>query len=296
MGREMSLLSPVVPAISTNLFRWRMCRHCESEDAVEFRMLGPVELWTANRRVELGPMKQRTVLAALLVDVGRPVPPDIVIERVWADLPPAQVRNVLRTYVARLRTALARAQGGTAAEPRWLRHEASGYVIDVDPKQVDLHRFRILMARADAAPDANGVKRNALREALALWRGEPLAGLHGDWAGRMRESWQFERLDAVLRWADLELRLSNAASTLALLSELAARYPLIESLNAALIRALLAAGRGAEALARYSGTRRLLIEELGLEPGPELRQLHLAVLRGEPAPRATARPAALGVR
>jgi DNA-binding SARP family transcriptional activator/tetratricopeptide (TPR) repeat protein len=261
---------------------------------VEFRVLGPVELWVAGDRVELGPPKQRVVLAALLVDAGRAVPAETIINRVWGDAPPAEVRNVLYSYVNRLRRAMSRPAAGDREQAR-LERGSGGYVMLVDPDQVDLHRFRRLVARARGPDRTDDERARLLDEALGVWRGQPLAGLPGDWATRMRASLEQQRLDAVLLWAEVAIRQSRYASVVEELRELQADHLLVEPLTGHLIRALYLDGRGTEALDCYAKARRHFIDELGTEPGLELRRVHEAVLRGTLERPVPARPVSTSI-
>src|SRR4051794_13247764 len=131
---------------------------------MQFRLLSAVELWHGDNRVELGPMKQRMVLAALLADAGRAVGPDVLIDRVWGDRPPAQVRNALHTYIARLRSLL----GQLGSDPPRLVKQPAGYRLDTGGTTVDLHRFRALV---DAAARVGTVEEQArlLLYAIELW-------------------------------------------------------------------------------------------------------------------------------
>jgi DNA-binding SARP family transcriptional activator/tetratricopeptide (TPR) repeat protein len=246
---------------------------------MDFRLLGPVEVWSAGVPVDAGPPRQRCLLAALVVDAGRPVTIDVLVQRVWGDAPPGGGRHTLHVHVARLRKALQRAGDAPAVV-----HRDGTYLLDVDPERTDVHRFRLLVEEAAGRPDAQRVA--LLRQALDLWRGEPLAGLAGDWAARTRERWEQHRLATVADWARAELALGHAGAVISEVQDLADEFPLAEPMAAVLIAALHAAGRGAEALDRYAETRRRLVEELNTEPGPELRDLHRAILRGqvEPAP------------
>ncbi|REF99586.1 DNA-binding SARP family transcriptional activator [Asanoa ferruginea] len=240
---------------------------------MQFRLLGPVELWDGDRRVDLGPMKQRTVLAVLLADAGRAVGPDTLIDRVWGDHPPAQVRNALHTYIARLRGLL----GRLGDDPPRLVKQPAGYRLDPGGAAVDLHRFHTL-STSTGSPDEQA---RLLREALELWTGEPLDGVGGAWADECRTRWLAEHRDATVRWAGLELGLGRSADTLGPLERLADRYPLVEPVIDALMRALHAAQRDPEALERYELLRRTLADELGVDPGNGLQQLHQSILRGE---------------
>jgi DNA-binding SARP family transcriptional activator/tetratricopeptide (TPR) repeat protein len=262
----------------------------------DFLLLGTVEMRAAGGAVvELGPARQRTVLAALLVDRGRWVATETLIDRVWGQHIPAQVRPSLYAYISRIRRTLASmatplhmGADGTSAGPR-LRRGPGGYLLDVPAGRVDVHRFQRLVdqARTEECTDAERVVM--LREALELWRGEPLAGLAGTWAERTRYSWQQQRIEVVLAWAEAESRMGNPAGVIGALTALVAEHPLVEPLTVALMRALQAAGRGSEALACHADLQKRLAEELGTDPSAEVQQVHQAILRGQAAPPATRR-------
>jgi DNA-binding SARP family transcriptional activator/tetratricopeptide (TPR) repeat protein len=255
----------------------------------EFRVLGAVELRAGGRELDAGPPKQRAVFAVLVVNAGAPVPADTLVDRVWGESPPAGARNALYVQITGIRRLLAAAARADGRAVR-LERRAGGYVLDVDPDDVDLHRFDRLVERARDPRCELGQRLELLREAIGLWRGEPLAGIPGEWAARTRQSLRGRHLDAVLAWAQAELRIGNAAVLIAPLSEMIAEHPLAEPLTATLMRTLVAGGRQAEALDLYATTRDRLIDELGTEPGPELRELHQAILRGEPE-QSTSTPA-----
>jgi DNA-binding SARP family transcriptional activator len=251
---------------------------------MEFRLLGEVELRAAGQVLDVRAPRLQAVLAALAVDAGRPVAMETLIDRVWDDTPPVEVRNVLYSYLSRIRRLLeqaARLTGGTAVR---IERRHAGYVLDIDPDLVDLHRFGHLVVQGSDRQRGDDGRAAALAEALGLWRGSPLAGLPGTWAAQVRDSWDLRRLDAVVQWAQIELRLGHPAAVITTLPDLATEYPLVEPLETLLMRALHAAGRGAEALCRYSAVRRRLADELGTDPGPELRALHQAILHGELPP------------
>lgn len=261
---------------------------------MEFRLLGEVELWAAGQMLAVGAPRLQGVLAALAVDAGRPVAIETLIDRIWDD-PPAEARNVLYSHLSRIRRLLRQAAtlgGGTAVR---IERRHAGYVLDLDPGLVDLHRFRRLVDQGSDLRRGDADRAAALAEALGLWRGPPLAGLPGAWAGRVRDSWHRRRLDAVVQWAQIEFRFGHPAAVIAMLPDLVAEYPLVEPLETLLMRALHAVGRGAEAVDRYAAIRQRLADELGADPGPELRALHQAVLRGE-SPLAPPAPGAAAVR
>jgi DNA-binding SARP family transcriptional activator/tetratricopeptide (TPR) repeat protein len=252
---------------------------------VEFRLLGPVEFRVDGEPVDLGPPRQRLVLAALLVDAGRPVGWETLIDRVWSADPPAGARGVLRANVARLRLVLAKAGSDDGVR---LGRGAGGYVIEVDPDRVDLHRF---VALVDRGRDGPADERAAwLRTALDLWRGEPLHALRGTWVEQMRDVWRQRWLHALAEWAEAEIAAGRAGLVVGPLTEARLQHPLVESLAVALMRALAATGSAARALAVYAETRAVLAEELGVDPGRDLRAAHLAIRRG----RDGAPPAAAG--
>jgi tetratricopeptide (TPR) repeat protein len=159
------------------------------------------------------------------------------------------------------------------------RH-GGGYVLQVDPRQVDVHQFRWL---ASGTQPTGGASVEKLREALTLWHGEALPGLRGEWAARVRAAWRQEYLDVVAAWADAELRGGDPAAAVGPLTALATEHPLAESLSAALMRTLSAVGRPADALAHYGLVRQRLADELGVSPGPGMRAVYQAVLRGDDA-------------
>src|SRR5215470_18638088 len=251
---------------------------------MEFRLFGEVRLQADGQVLDIGAPRQQAVLAALAVDAGRPVPIETLIDRLWSDAPPVEARNVVYSHLSRLRQVLSRASRLTGAVARIDRRHA-GYVLDVDPDLVDLHRFARLVEQGRDPGGLDEDRAAALTEALDLWRGPPLAGVTGTWADEVRSSWHRRRLDAVVQWAELQLRLDRAAAVTSTLPDLTAEYPLAEPLEGLLMRALHAAGRDAEAIERYAALRQRLADELGTDPAPELRALHVAILKGElPSP------------
>jgi DNA-binding SARP family transcriptional activator len=246
----------------------------------DIRLLGPVEVWADDRRVgDLGTPQQRAVLAALAVDAGRPVMLQTLIDRVWDQAPPAGTMPALYAHLSRLRKTLNHTGGLPRGSIGPVRR-AGGYTLEVNPDQVDLHRFRKLTVAARDPDRSDEEQAGLLRTALDLWGGPPLADLSGEWAARMREDWAQQQLDTVVAWARVELRRGRHEEVIAPVRKMLAEHPLTEPLTAILMRALIAAGRCAEALDRYSTTRARLIHELGAEPGPDLRALHTAILRG----------------
>jgi tetratricopeptide (TPR) repeat protein/DNA-binding SARP family transcriptional activator len=251
------------------------------DEDIDLVLLGPVELRTPERSVPLGGPRQSSVIAVLAADAGQPVPVETLVDRVWDREPPPSARHALHVYIARIRVLL-RELPATAAPARVARR-AGGYLLEINPDRVDLHRFRRLLDQARDPGCADRRRATLLDGALDLWRGPPLAGLPGEWAARARQGWQLQQLDAAVAWAQACLRLCDPGTPLARLAQLAGEHPTVESLAAALMRALCATGRPSDALAHYDRLRRLLAEELGTDPGPELRALHWQILNGDPA-------------
>ncbi len=247
--------------------------------AAWLRVLGPVQMWVAGRPIDLGPPKQRTLFAVLLVNADQPVSLDTLIDLLW-DAPPAGARSGVYSYITRLRRVLARA-GAAEDEPVQLVNGPGGYQLEVDSDRVDLHRFRRLVERARDGADPPERRAALLDEAVDLWQGPALVDLSGTWAARIRDTLEQQRLDAVLLWARNQLSRGFATSVVGSLRDLATEHPLVEPLAALLIQALCLAGRTAEALDWYAQFRRRLVDELGSEPNAELRRLHQAMLTGE---------------
>jgi WD40 repeat protein/DNA-binding SARP family transcriptional activator len=244
---------------------------------MDFRILGPLEVRTNGVRVALGGPKQRALLAILLLRADRVVSSDRLIEELWADDPPAAARHALEVHVSRLRKAL----GVGGGESRLITR-APGYLLRVTPGELDLQRFERLLAQGRRAlgggdPDAAA---GALREAEGLWRGRPLADLEFEPFARV----DVERLEELHLVATeeriaAELALGRDRLLVAELEALAAEHPLRERLRAQLMLALYRCGRQADALEVYRHARSALVEGVGVEPGPELRELHAAILR-----------------
>jgi DNA-binding SARP family transcriptional activator/tetratricopeptide (TPR) repeat protein len=249
---------------------------------VDFHLLGPVELDTGGNPVDLGTPRERHVLAALAVDAGRPVPVGTIIDRVWGPDAPPGARATLRVYLAHLRKVLGKASTDSDRPAAVLRRPG-GYLLDVEADRVDLHRFRRLINQASDPGCTDDQQAALLRQALTLRRGEPLADLSGGWVERVRMAWSQEYLDAALAWARATLNTGAGGSTIGLLTELADEHDLNESLAAALMRALHAAGRSAEALKRYADMQARLDNDLGAHPDSELQAVHQQILRAGPA-------------
>ncbi|HZN77963.1 MAG TPA: tetratricopeptide repeat protein [Micromonosporaceae bacterium] len=253
-------------------------------------MLGPLEAHVNGQVIDLGRPQQRLVLAVLLADAGRLVSTETLIRRVWDNVP-LGARRTLHVHITRLRRLLAPVGDTTSGSTRLIRR-SGGYLLDVDPDQVDTFRFRRLLAQARHLECPEARRAMLLGQALDLWRGLPLSDLPGQWAARVRQGWQEQYLDTVMMWALAYLRVGDPGTVLPRLCELVGEHPLVESLAAVYMRALYASGRPADALNQYTATRHRLIEELGTDPGPELQHVHRQVLSADPAlaPPATISP------
>ncbi len=246
-------------------------------------LLGPLAVTADGVPIPIGGVRLRALLARLALDAGRPVSVAELSDAVWDGDPPADPANAVQTLASRLRRAL--------PDPSVLVFGAGGYRLDLPSDAVDALRFERLAAagRRELRSGDPGAAARTLRAALSLWRGPAL----GDLAGSAYAAAPAARLDEV-RLAALEdrieadLALGSDGHLVAELEELTAAYPLREGPRRQLMLALRADGRTAEALAGYQRFRDRLADELGADPGPRLRDLHLAILRGEPVPDAGA--------
>ncbi|MGW0216331.1 BTAD domain-containing putative transcriptional regulator [Micromonospora chokoriensis] len=243
---------------------------------MRFHMLGAVEIGLGDdTRLSPGSPKEAAVLAALLLDAGRPLSTETLVDRVWGEQAHDRAQRTLHTYVTRIRRLLEQAGAGV------LVRRGGGYLLQVDRDEVDMHLFRRLVDRASRTDIEDPDRVVLLGRALALWRGDPLAGVPGEWASRVRTTWQGYRTDVVVAQAQAYLRLGDPTVMVAPLTQLLDEHPMVEPLAATLIQVLHATGRTAEALSRYADTRLRLIEELGVEPGAHLRAVHQQILRDD---------------
>ncbi|MFF9025203.1 AfsR/SARP family transcriptional regulator [Streptomyces eurythermus] len=251
----------------------------EACEGLRFRLFGPLTVTRDGCPVAIPQTKHRIVLAALLLRANQLVTVDELITHLWGDAPPLTARKTLQGYVARLRKRL--------GHETLLSHPL-GYRIEVRPDRLDLTRFTSLVEEADRTQD-DARRARLLRAALDLASGEPLADLphdcfrHGD-----RAELTERLLHTVERWADAEMALGRHSAVLPRLRALAAEHPFRETLWSRRMRALYGAGRQADALTAYQQARRVLRDELGVDPGEELRRLHQRILAGDlpvPAPR-----------
>ncbi|MDQ3865516.1 MAG: AAA family ATPase, partial [Actinomycetota bacterium] len=230
---------------------------------MEFRILGPLEVVADGKVLDLGGQKQRALLAALLLEGNRVVSSDRLIEALWEENPPETAQKALQVYVSQLRKLLGRER---------LETKARGYRLRVERDELDADRFRRLL------------DEGRLEDASALWRGPPLA----DFAYERFAEAEIEHLEE-LRLASLEQRIERDlgegrhAELVGELEALVRQHPLRERLRGALMVALYRSGRQAEALEGYQAARTTLVEELGIEPGRKLRELHHAILTQDPS-------------
>lgn len=253
------------------------------EPPVRFTVLGAVRVCRGDAELDLGGPQERAFLALLLVGAGRPVAVGEIVDALWGAEPPRSAVNVVRRHVGSLRRLL---EPGLAAraEGRWLVRDAGGYRLVTDGDSSDLLRFRALREQARRMADrAPAPALELLVEALSLWRGPLAVGI----PARSRAHPAFdavdrERLAAVRQAADAALRAGRPDAVLPELRAAAARHPLDEPLQAGLLLALAAVGHRSEALAAYEAVRARLAEELGIDPGAELRDARDAVLHAVP--------------
>ncbi|WP_020662373.1 BTAD domain-containing putative transcriptional regulator [Amycolatopsis benzoatilytica] len=249
---------------------------------MEFRILGPVAvIGDDGSGVPLGPPRQRALLATLLMHLGEPLPVSRLIELLWGDAKPTSAVTIVHGSISGLRRALAAADPGAAD---LLATEPGGYVLRARPDQVDALRFEQLLSRGRNALPADPESASAaLAEALALWRGPALSDVDTPVATETAARLNELRCDAFETKAEADLALGRHAHLVDELEAWTAQHPLRERLRAHLMVALYRSGRQADALAAYQAARRALLDELGVEPGPVLRDLHRAVLQQHPS-------------
>ncbi|MDX3575853.1 MULTISPECIES: AfsR/SARP family transcriptional regulator [unclassified Streptomyces] len=254
--------------------------------ALRFDVLGPVRARRGEEQLPTGSPQQRALLAALLLREGRTATAGELIDALWGEDPPSQALAAVRTYASRLRKAL---------DPGVLVTESGGYAVrGLGEGALDLAAAQEFAAEADKARAAGdlGRARETLNRALALWDGEALAGVPGPYAEAQRvrlEEWRLGLLESRL---DMDLEQGCHADAVSELTALTAAYPLRERLRELLMLALYRSGRQAEALAVYADTRRLLAEELGVDPRAGLRELQRRILQADPELAEPSAPAA----
>ncbi|MGO9790088.1 MAG: BTAD domain-containing putative transcriptional regulator [Solirubrobacteraceae bacterium] len=256
---------------------------------LDFRILGPFEVLDGDRPVALGGPKQRALLVVLLLQRGEVVSRDRLIDELWGEQPPASATKTVQVYVSNLRKAL-----GDGV----LLTRGQGYLLQLAPGQIDADRVAASVSEGRAALEDGDPQQasDRLREALALWHSPPLADFaYEPFAQAEIARLEEERLAVLEDRIDADLALGRHAALIGELEMLASEHPLRERLQALLMLALYRSGRQTEALARYQQARSRLIDEFGIEPGPELQDLERAILTQDPdlgGPRRRARSAA----
>ncbi|MFN8074127.1 MAG: BTAD domain-containing putative transcriptional regulator [Kineosporiaceae bacterium] len=240
--------------------------------SLQVLLLGPVEVRRDGEPVDVPGARLCALLARRALAPGQVLPPSLLVDAMWGELPPANAANALQSLVSRLRRVLP--VGLLLSRP-------AGYVLDIAPDAVDAVRFDRQVASARAEED-DASRLAALVGAEALWRGQALGGLDDvPFVAGARAALEESRLAATEVRLDLQVRLGDAAAAVADAERLAVQYPLRESLTELRMRALAAAGRPADALGVFERSRALLADELGADPSPQLRALHAEILRGE---------------
>jgi DNA-binding SARP family transcriptional activator/ABC-type branched-subunit amino acid transport system substrate-binding protein/DNA-binding beta-propeller fold protein YncE len=248
---------------------------------MEFRILGPLEVVGQHGELVLGGGRQRSLLVLLLLHANDVVSSDRLIEELWSGAPPPTAAKTVQVYVSQLRKVLRDSDGACPLLTR-----GHGYVLCVEPGELDLERFERALADGRralqrGAPDAAG---QLLRDALALWRGTPLSDVsYEPFAQAEIARLEALRLAAIEERVEADLALGRHAEVVVELDGLVAAHPLRERLRGQLMLALYRSDRQADALAVFREGRTLLDEDLGLEPGPALRQLETAILAHDPA-------------
>ena len=253
---------------------------------MDFRILGPLEVTAEGRSYAIGSGKQRALLAILLLRANEPVATDTLLELLWGERALAASRKSLQAYVSRLRKALGATESRIVTQP-------NGYLLRVAPGELDLDRFGTLAEQGRRALTENDPERAAglLREALEVWRGPPLADLRFEpFAQPEIRRLEELRLAALEDRFDADLESGRYAELVAELEALVDEHPLRERLNRQLVVALYRAGRQAEALEAYRAARTRLIDEIGVEPTPELQALEHAILTHDAALQAPVVP------
>ncbi|MGA6156550.1 AfsR/SARP family transcriptional regulator [Stenotrophomonas sp. NPDC087984] len=261
---------------------------------MDIHLLGPVELRLEGRQLKLGSDKERALLAALALEVGRPISMNSLLERLWDGKAPPRARENTHTYISRVRKQL-RLAGTGPSSPR-ITSRAHTYVLNTDPDSVDLNRFQRLTDLAGAVAKSGEDERvvDLLTRAERLWQGEALAGLPGTWAETVRSTLAERRLQAAISRIAALHRLGRFADSIGELSAMVRHHPEDETLAGQLMLAYYGSGRYTDALRVHQRARRLLMSEFGSRPGDELDRIHRGVLDRTPVDRllGTAAPAA----
>ena len=249
---------------------------------IKFRVLGPLEAENEGRPIRLGGRKQRTLLAYLALHANKVITNSQLVDALWGDDPPNTATQTIHVYVSQLRKALGNGDGPGAP----LVTEGAGYMLRAGPEEIDLIGFQTAVKNAKAAAESGAVREAAalLRNAMEMWRGRALGDLAGE-AALQNEATGLEemRRGIMEELVDMELALGHDAEVVGELRRLVADDPLRERFRAQLMLALYRQGRQAQALEVYADTRRLLADELGIDPGRDLQTLHEKILQQDPS-------------
>lgn len=264
-------------------------------ESLRFEILGPLRAWLGDQELDLGPAKQRAVLAVLLLEANQPVRTEQIIDAVWDDSPPENGANVVQKYIAGLRRVL-EPDRSPRTPGELLVSTAGGYRLRVAAGGLDTDEFRALVDRARVARERGRLADAAavLGSALAQSRNGVLDGFSGPYFDAARVRLAEERGAAQESWAEIELERGYHRQVAAELARLVPEFPLRERLRALQMLALYRCGRQAEALAVFRDARAFLSSEFGVEPGIQLQRMHQRILRSDPelrSPTATATPA-----
>jgi DNA-binding SARP family transcriptional activator len=247
---------------------------------VRITLLGAVECQAPDgSTADLGHPTQRRVFSALALNANEVITTSDLIDRVWDD-PPPSARNMMHTYISRLRKALDELGG---IPPARLLHRHSGYILEVEPNAVDLDQFRRLVATARTISAQTAASVGLYRKALRIWTGPALSGIPGDWPARVRSRLELERLFTLIECHQGELALGRHMQLVDELYAVADEYPENEIVIRHLMTALYRSGWQAEALKQYQLLRRRLAERFGVDPAPQTQELYERVLCADPA-------------
>ncbi|HYQ62612.1 AfsR/SARP family transcriptional regulator [Actinophytocola sp.] len=251
--------------------------------SVRIAVLGPISVWRVNDKVGLGPPQQRAVLGLLALAGGQPLSRAELVDALWSDRPPPTAANTIQTYVKQLRRLL-EPDRQVRARSAILPLVGDGYALRLPPDDIDVLRFRRLVASTGKCGGESHRTAALLGESLAMWRGAPFCDIPFLAGHPKVTSLVAERQATLVRYGEALITIGDAGEAVAVLGEAVATQPLNEALQALLIRAHLAIGQRSEAFTIYRGVRDRLAAELGVDPGPALSEAYLALLQGKKPP------------
>jgi DNA-binding SARP family transcriptional activator len=250
---------------------------------LQFRILGTIAVGIGGTFHAVPGLRQRCLLASLLVQAPAVVPVSTLYSELWGENPPATVENALQAHVSRLRRTLVQLVDGPAADV--LRTRASGYSLDVEPEDIDLNRFRAYIRRSRRAMEGEDLPaaQELLEQGLGLWQGAPLGDAAvGPLCQSAATEWEEEYLSAREDAFWLRIRAGEPMRVVGELKRMSIAHPWRERITELLMVALYQCGRQAEAVGVYNAARLRLVDELGMEPSPKLRQLFRQMLNQDP--------------